>query len=179
MSAVKRRHVTGGLCSCAAFAGLGLAGCVTDGSTAGSIAPPYNEIWTADGQRLNAITFGVVDGEPLVRREQQDEKLPVFRRDMTPTEIVELVEASLTKLGNAPLVSARDLRPEKFGGADGFRFELSFVGKDNVEREATAAGTVRNGKLYLVVYEGTRLHHYKLRRDQAERIIQSVQFVDS
>jgi predicted Zn-dependent protease len=48
MSAVTRRHVTGGLCSCAAFAGLGLAGCVTDGSTAGPITPGYRPVADTD-----------------------------------------------------------------------------------------------------------------------------------
>lgn len=144
----------------------------------GAFGPSRTETWTADGQMLNALTFfaGVEDGNPLFRQTAEQEKrdkLPVFRSNMNSTDIMELVEATYAKVVQTTLTKTRELRPAKFADADGFRFEMSLVGQDEIDREATATGTVRNGRLYLIFYQGARLHHYGLRQAQAERIIQT------
>jgi hypothetical protein len=137
------------------------------------------EIWTADGPLLNTLTFfaGIEDGKPLLvqnaEQERQRGKLPEFRKSMTATEIMELVESTRAKLSPSSITKTRNLRPEKFIGKDGFRFDMTFVGKDEVDREVTVIGTVHEGRLYLIEYQGTRLYHYDLRRQQAERIIQT------
>lgn len=140
------------------------------------------EIWTADGPLLNSLTFfvGVEDGKPLFAQTEEQEKrgkLPVFRNTMTPTDIVELVEASYARITDSSLMKTQGLRPAKFAGADGFRFDMKYVSKDEVDREAIAAGTVHNGRLYLIVYQGSRLYHYGLRRSQVEHIIESARFL--
>lgn len=139
------------------------------------------ETWTADGLLLNTLTFfaGIDDGKPLfvqTAEQEQKNKLPEFRKAMTSTEIMELVESTHVKRATAgALTKTRNLRPEKFAGKDGFRFEMTFVGKDEVERDITVVGTVHNGRLYMIEYQGTHLYHYDLRRAQAERIIQTAQ----
>jgi hypothetical protein len=144
----------------------------------GAFGAGRTETWTADGQMLNALTFfaGIEDGNPLFRQTSEEEKrdkLPIFRGNMTPSDIMELVESTYAKVAQTTLTKTRELRPAKFADADGFRFEMSMVGKDEIDREATAIGTVRNGKLYLIFYQGARLYHYGLRQAQAERIIQT------
>jgi hypothetical protein len=138
----------------------------------------HTEVWTADGPLLNTLTFfaGIEDGKPLfVQNAEQEkrEKLPEFRREMSSTDIAELLESTYAKISGSPLVKTAGLRPEKFLGKDGFRFDMTLVGKDEVDREATAVGTVHEGRLYMIVYQGTRLYHHSLRRQQAERIIQT------
>jgi hypothetical protein len=136
------------------------------------------EVWTADGPLLNQLTFfaGIDDGKPLfvqTAEQEKNNKLPEFRKSMSSTEIMELVESTVAKITQSSLTKTRDLRPEKFAGKDGFRFEMTYVSKDEVDREATAVGAVHEGRLYLIFYDGSRLYHYGLRRQQAERIIQS------
>jgi hypothetical protein len=140
------------------------------------------EIWTLDGPMLNTLTFfaGVEDGKPLfvqTAEQEKRDKLPAFRGSMTPTEVMELVESTYAKASQSTLTKTRELRPEKFAGKDGFRFEMSYVGKDEVDREVTAVGVVHGGRLYMIVYQGTRLYHHGLRRAQVERIIESAQLV--
>jgi hypothetical protein len=142
------------------------------------------ETWTADGPLLNTLTFfaGIEDGRPLfvqTAEQEKKDKLPEFRNTMTSNEIMELVEATHAKRANAALTKTRNLRPEKFAGKDGFRFEMTFVGKDEVERDITAIGTVHNGRLYLIEHQGTHVYHYELRRAQAERIMQTAQLPGS
>lgn len=141
------------------------------------------ELWTADGQALNVIAFfaGIEDGRPLFAQTSEQEKrqkLPEFKSSMTSTDVMELVEATYAKLSNSSLTKTRNLRPTKFGDIDGFRFEFSYVDKDSIDREAAAAGAVRKGRLYLIVYQGTRLYHHGLRLQQVERIIDTVRFVE-
>ncbi len=140
------------------------------------------EIWTADGPLLNSLTFfaGVEDGKPLyvqTAEQEKRDKLPAFRSSMTPTEVMELVESTYAKISQSALTRTRGLRPAKFAGKDGFRFDMTYVGKDEVDREVTAAGTVHEGRLYMIIYQGTRLYHHGLRQAQAERVIQSARLL--
>jgi hypothetical protein len=136
------------------------------------------EVWTADGPLLNTLTFfaGIEDSKPLfvqTAEQEKRDKLPIFRSTMSPSEVMELVEATYAKMSQSSLTKTRELRPDTFVGKDGFRFDMSYVGKDEVDREATAVGTVHQGRLYMIVYQGTRLYHHSLRRQQVERIIQT------
>jgi len=138
------------------------------------------EVWTIDGPLLHAVTFfaGVSDGQALARaRPGSEEKLPVYKPDMTPNDVMELLEATIARVSSSPLIKSRDLRAAKLGGQDGFRFELTYTLKDEVEREATAVGAIRNGKLYMILYQGTKLFHYGKYLPQVERMIDSAKFL--
>src|SRR5690348_2224735 len=81
------------------------------------------EIWTADGPLLNTLTFfaGIEDGKPLfvqTAEQEKNNKLPEFRKSMSPSEIMELVESTYGKLSQSSLTRTRELRPEKFVGKD-------------------------------------------------------------
>lgn len=138
------------------------------------------EVWTIDGSALHAISFytGVADGQALGRlRPGSEEKLPVFRSSMTPNEVMELFEATITRISASTLIKTRNLRAAKLGGQDGFRFELSYTLKDEVERDALVTGTIRNNKLVMIFYQGTKLYHYGRYLPQVEQLIDSAQFL--
>jgi hypothetical protein len=142
------------------------------------------EAWTADGDQLDMMLFfaGVADGQTLMpppRDEDKAKKLPVFRSGMSANEVKDVLEATLGQFMSSALVETRNLRPAKFGGQDGYRFDFNLVGKDEVDRQGIAAGAVVNGKLYSVVFMGTRLYHYGLRLQDAEHIVSSIQFIKS
>jgi len=138
-----------------------------------------NQIWTIDGVRLNALLFypGIADNEPLVRQKDSQEKAPVFRKDLSSEEIMELFEATLTRSTQSTLTETHNLRPVRFGGVPGFRFEMTFTMKDEVPRKATIAGAVRDDRLYLIVYQAPRLYYFDKYAGIVEDIIASVQFV--
>jgi hypothetical protein len=140
---------------------------------------PTVEIWTQDGTGVDQLVFyvGVEEGQPLIRgRAGRD--LPRFHKDMGGTEITELLEASLVAALQASEIEQRELRPVPFAGGDGFRFRFGFALDDEVGREATAVGTVRNGKLYLIVWVGTRLYHHDLYLPEFEKIVASARILD-
>jgi hypothetical protein len=151
---------------------------LADGWEIFSTAPV--ERWTIDDERLEMLTFyaGIADGEPLMRiPDEKDRNQPAFRAGMTPSEIADLFEGALSRSTRRAIPELRNLRPAMLGGVPGFRFELSYSLSDEVDRELAAAGAVRNGKLYLVTFQGTRLYHFPKYLPEFERILATWRFV--
>ena len=132
------------------------------------------EVWTIDGPGLEAIQFltGLDDGEPLFRAVDSQKRMK-FRKTMSPSELAELLADGLSSIG-VQNITVTSLQPHKFASADGFRCELAFVTRNGLEKRGMAAGGTVNGRLYLVLYTGAKLHYYEAHRDAAERIIQSI-----
>ena len=130
------------------------------------------EAWTIDGYLLHALRFfkGIAEGEPMVAGGADADRRPRFRAAMSPTETVEFIVESLY----GGRLTAKNVRPAPFGGASGFRFELSYVTRDGVTREALVAGAIVKDRLHAIVYDGTALHHFGKYRPDAERVIDSV-----
>lgn len=144
------------------------------------------EIWTVDGPALEAIQFfnGIAEGQTLFPAYgKQKEKLPKFKKDMTPNDVMEFVVDSIMAPGfqspvgpNMKGTGARTihLRPFKFGNHPGFRFELSFLSQEGLEYEGIVVGTIKDDKLYLICYTGTRQYYYPKYKEFVEQIIASI-----
>lgn len=135
------------------------------------------EFWTADAPGLNSILFigGVKDGGYVLRQSGTTETVNnlVFHKGMTATEIVELWESAITKLNQTSIAKGSNIRPAQFGGVPGFKFDFTFVNKDEVDRSGVGYAAVKDGRLYMIFYSGTKLHHYGLRLASAVRIMES------
>jgi hypothetical protein len=134
------------------------------------------EVWTQDGTAIDGLTLigGVRDGQPILRAPDTDaEKLPPFRAAMTPNEVMELFESALSRQAKTTVSAGRNLRPAKIGGVDGFRFEMSFTPRDDVDRELVATGAIKDGKLYLIALQGDRLYHFPRYLPEYEKIVAS------
>jgi hypothetical protein len=134
-------------------------------------------VWTMDGHLLNTLAFvaGLENGVSILRTPSGAEAMPVFRSTMGPTEIAELFEASLARTAETgAIVRTARLRPADFAGKPGFRFDFTFIDQaDDVERRGIAAGTVYEGRLYLIFFHGARLYYFPRHVDEAEAIIRS------
>jgi hypothetical protein len=130
------------------------------------------ETWTIDGFALETLRFfkGVDEGEPLIRGGANEALRARFHGAMTMAEVSEFVAESLFGSRFPP----RNVRPAPFGGADGFRFEVSYGGAAGVKREAIVAGAVLDKRLHVIAYEGTALYHFGKYRDEVEHILGSV-----
>lgn len=133
--------------------------------------------WTADGPALNYILFigGVKDGSYVLRQMGTTETVNnlIFRSGMSPSEIVELWEASMTKLNTTSIAKGSNIQPANFGGTRGFKFDFQYVAKDEVDRSGVGYASVKDGKLYLIFFAGSKLHHYPLRLNSAMRIMET------
>ena len=130
------------------------------------------ETWTIDGVALERLRFftDIADGQSLLGSGAPNDLRPRLRTSLTTPEIVEFVADSL--FGNH--FTPRHVRPVPFGNATGFRFEGRYAASDRVVRDVLVAGALFQGRLHLIVYDGTALHHFGLYRDEVDRIIASV-----
>jgi hypothetical protein len=138
-----------------------------------------SEMWTVDGLDLQRLTFvnGLADGDALFEAEGDNaENPPRFHSNMSPVEIKELIEAGFRASG-AHQLETYDFRPEMFGSLPGYRFEFSYTLASGLENEGTVIGANKDGKLYLIVYTGTRFYYYGKHKDDVERLIDSIRIL--
>ncbi len=155
------------------------------------------EMWTVDGPSLEALFFvnGLTDGDTLFRSSKDEQKQVTYREGMTPTDVVEFVVASLESADRAAtlaavnagttmlredqmgaaMVEASNLRPTQFGDLPGFRFDLSFLSPEGLEREGLVVGTTSGAELYLIIYLGARTHYFPKYKEQVEELIASIE----
>lgn len=138
-------------------------------------------VWTMDGPDLDKLCFvaGLENNASIHADRPGQAPEPKFRSNMTPTEVMELFDAAYSRPAGTPVMfKTGGLRPAKFAGHDGFRFDFSFVDQaDEVERKGIATGTIHGGKLYLVFYHGARIHYFGKNLPEVEAIIRSARLL--
>lgn len=133
--------------------------------------------WTKDGLLLDRLVFipAVADGEPLLISRQETAAMPLFRADMLPNELEELVESSIVKFfgeGQA-VVNTENLRPHRFGDNRGVLFDLSATVTESPEYKGLVGAFIADDKLYVVYFLGAMPHYYGKHVAEAEAIIKS------
>lgn len=148
-------------------------------------APPFamqsagygSVYWTKDGPLLDRLVIipGVPDGEPLLVTQQKTAALPIFRADMLPNEIEELVESTIVKLfgeGQA-VVNTANLRPHRFGDHRGVLFDLTATVTDSPGYRGLVGAFIANEKLYLAYFLAATPYYYDKHIASAESVIKS------
>jgi hypothetical protein len=128
------------------------------------------EIWTIDGPALAAVHFfnSISDGQNLFPFSNEVQEFIVD--SMMAPYPRSLVGPNMIGTG----VQTSHLRPFKFGSHPGFRFELSFLSEEGLEYEGFVVGVIKDDKLFLICYSGTREYYYPKYRETAEQIIASI-----
>lgn len=162
---------------------------VGDGSITVTPPRPYNrhrtllwsdvrdvEDWTLNGPYLDGISFvsGLKSGEYLVRqRKSDDQQVPKFRSDMTPPEIVAMLESLYRVRGGAVEFRTLGLQPRQFLGYPGFQFDYEHLDSDELWRKGRTVGAVIGGRLYLIHMDAARSHYYATILPDFEAIVAS------
>jgi hypothetical protein len=139
------------------------------------------QTWTQDGPLLDRLVFipGVSDGEALLNVKEESAALPVFRKDMLPNDLEELMESTIVKVfgeGNAA-VSTSNLRPQMFGDNRGVMFDMQAKVTESPDYRGTVGAFIANEKLYLIYYLAAEPYYYGKHESAAKAIINSTQLV--
>ena len=139
------------------------------------------QTWTQDGPLLDRLVFipGVPDGEALLNVKEESAALPVFRKDMLPNDLEELMESTIVKVfgeGNAA-VSTSNLRPQMFGDNRGVVFDMQAKVTESPDYRGTVGAFIANEKLYLIYYLAAEPYYYGKHESAAKAIINSTQLV--
>jgi hypothetical protein len=139
------------------------------------------ETWTINGLLLESVYFfkGLADGNPLFERPRgirSEIEFPIYRDGMTANEVMEFVVDSIARAG-ASDVQASKLRPMQFGSVPGFRFDLSFLTEDGLEKSGVAAGATIEDELHLILYTGARAYYFPKYLGPVENLIGSIEMI--
>jgi len=141
------------------------------------------ETWTKDGMLLDRLVISpaIPDGQAIIVSRNKSAALPLFRADMLPNELEELVESSIVKLygeGSA-VVNTMNLRPHRYGETVGIRFDIDVTVSDSPPYKGTAGAFIVAEKLYLMYFLGAVPHYYDKHLAEASAIIDSATSIGS
>ncbi len=134
------------------------------------------EDWTLNGPILDGMSFvtGLKSGRYLVRqRKSADQQVPKFRSDMTPPEIAAMIESLYRVRGGTVEFRTLSLQPRPFLGANGFQLDYEHLDSDELWRRGRAAGSVIDGRLYLILLDAARSHYYDSTMPDFEAVVAS------
>ena len=101
--------------------------------------------------------------------------LPLFRADMLPNELEELLESSILKLygeGSAA-VSTEGLWPHAFGGQSGVLFDISAAVTESPDYRGVVAALISEERLYMIIFLAAEPYYYDKHIAEAEAVIGS------
>jgi hypothetical protein len=140
-------------------------------------ATSNSRTWTQDGLLLDRIVIipGVKDGQSIFSSRNKSAALPVFRADMLPNEIEELVESSIVKLygEGQSAVSTSGLRPQGFGSDGGFMFDITAAVTESPDYRGLVGAFIVDDTLYLIMFLAADPHYYDKHVASADAIIKS------
>ena len=139
------------------------------------------ENWTLNGPLLDNLTFigGLESGKAIVRHQRRQERqVPRFRADMSPQEIVSMIETYYRIRAGSVRFDMTGLQPRPFLGRPGFQFDFRHLDGSEVERQGRSVGAVIGDRLYLALLEGTRSHYFPAALPEFERIVESARLAD-
>jgi len=133
---------------------------------------------TMDGEALNSLTFAasLEDGHTLIKTYDRHRLLPVYRSDMSQTEVVEFIRDSLSVGGMAD-ATITSLRPEPFGSLDGVRFDVKGATQRGLNMSGTGKAAIENGKLHLIIYTAPTEYYFGLHEYELNEILASIELM--
>jgi hypothetical protein len=183
-----------------AVAALSLAGCVarfglvTAGETfvagnelvvtpvaAWNMAPAvydetqWEETWTRNGPLLETIVFvgGLPEGKTLRKQKAKaDRQVPLFRADMTPQDLVSMVEASYRTRG-VTVFDIESVEPVDFLGGKGIDVRFSYAPGNGMSKKGRCVMRVVGKKLYVMKLDGVSSHYFQAALPEFERMFAS------
>jgi hypothetical protein len=124
---------------------------------------PQEENWTQNGPILDTITFigGLKDGQAIAKqRAKDDQKVPVFRSNMTPQDLVSMVESYYRIKARSTIFETKSVTPTTFLGKPGIEFNFNYVTGNEVKRRGRALLAIVDNQLYFMSLDAAALHYF-------------------
>lgn len=121
------------------------------------------EDWTLNGPYLDSMSFvtGLRSGRHIIRQRRRDaQQVPEFRANMTAPEIAAMLESFYRVRAGTIDFKTTGLKPRTFMGFPGFQFDFDHLDTDEVWRRGRTVGAVVGDRLYLILFDGARMHYF-------------------
>lgn len=137
------------------------------------------EDWTLNGPYLDSLSFvtGLKGGRYIIRQSKRDaQQVPKFRSDMTAPEITAMLESFFRVKAGTVDFRTTSLKPRTLMGYPGFQWDYDHLDQDEVWRRGRAVGAVIGGRLYLILFDGARMHYFDNAVGDFEAVANSARF---
>jgi hypothetical protein len=135
----------------------------------------WEETWTRNGPLLDSIAFvaGLPEGKTLRKqRRKTDRQVPLFRADMTPQDLVSMVEASYRTRG-VTVFDIESVEPVDFLGGKGLNVRFRYAPNDGIAKRGSCVLRVVDKKLYVIKLEGVTSHYFDAAVPEFQKIVAS------
>jgi hypothetical protein len=122
----------------------------------------WEEVWTQNGPLLDTIEFigGLPEGESIVvQKKEAERRVPLFRANMSPEDLVTMVEISYRTTG-VTVFNVESVDPAEFLGGRGVRLRFNYVPGDGITKKGDCVMRVVGNKLYLMKLDGVASHYF-------------------
>ena len=133
----------------------------------------WEETWTRNGPLLETVGFigGLPEGKALrVQKKKTDRQVPIFRADMSPQDLVSMVEASYRTRG-VTVFDVQSVDPVDFLGGKGVKMAFTYAPNDGISKKGSAVIRVVDKKLYVVKLDGVSSHYFDAAVPDFEKIV--------
>lgn len=143
---------------------------------------PRTELWTIDGLPLNefVVVSRVKPNEHVflaARERKRRPDGPWYRPGMRPDEIRDVILDALRQEGWTN-VSARNLRPARFGSVAGLRFDAQLTHQNGLRYQGTFGAAEHNGRLTHFFWAAPTEYYYDRDIAAVTRMFDSARFID-
>jgi hypothetical protein len=134
---------------------------------------PWDEAWTRNGPLLDSVAFvgGLPDGETLLKQKQKEEqRVPVFHADMTPQDLVSMLEASYRVRG-VTVFEIESVDPAEFLGGPGLKVRYGYAPNDGISKKGICVARIVDGKLFAIKLEGVSSHYFNASLPEFDKMV--------
>ena len=124
--------------------------------------PAWEESWTLNGPMLDSVVFvsGMPDGKSLVKqRKKALAQVAVFRADMSPTDLVSMIETAY-RVGGVTVYEVDSVDPVPFLGGTGVKLRFHYTPGEGIGKKGSCVMRVVDKKLYLMTLGGVSSHYF-------------------
>lgn len=138
-------------------------------------ALPQEERWTQNGSMLDQVVFvgALPAGKALAVQKKKDARqVPAFRPDMSPQDLVSMVE-SLYRVRGVSTFEVVSVAPTKFLTQSAVRFDFAYVASDQLPRRGRCVLEIVDARLYVMAYDAASTHYYDAALPEFDRMVAS------
>ena len=135
----------------------------------------WDETWTLNGPLLDAVAFvgGLPDGKVVAHaKKERRSAVPLFHADMTPQDLVSMMEASYRVRG-ITVFDIQSVDPADFLGDKGSRVHYQYAPNDGISRKGVCVARVVDKKLYAIKLEGVSSHYFDAALPEFDQMVAS------
>jgi hypothetical protein len=132
----------------------------------------WKEMWTWNGPQLDriAVLGGLPDGKALNRNANSDQQVPAFHADMTPLDLMSMVEVAY-RVNGVTVFHFESVEPEDFLGGSGVRLRYNYTSGIGIAKRGSCVMRVVDGKLYAMKLESVAGHYFEIVGPEFDRLV--------